>query len=121
MSFDAPTKSQDDRTYATFQHVVPLIAHVGTPFIAPLIAAIIMWQIKKEQPFLDDHGREATNFQLSLALYALLIVPLALITCGVGAILAIPLVVLNIYGSIRGAMAANKGQYFRYPMCLRLV
>jgi uncharacterized Tic20 family protein len=50
------------------------------------------------------------------------IIPLvAVVTCGIGAVLYIPLIVLNIYGSVRGGMAANKGEYFRYPMCLRLV
>ncbi len=105
-----------------FQHIVPLIAHLGGPIVVPIIAAVIMWQIKKDQAYLDDHGREATNFQISLALYTLVIIPLlAVVTCGIGAVLYIPLIVLNIYGSVRGGMAANKGEYFRYPMCLRLV
>jgi hypothetical protein len=122
VSFDATTTSENDRSYATFQHVVPLIAHLGGPIVVPIIAAVIMWQIKKEQPFLDDHGREAANFQISLALYTLVIIPLlAVVTCGIGAVLYIPLIVLNIYGSVRAAMAANKGEYVRYPMCLRLV
>lgn len=122
MSFDAATSSENDRSYATFQHVVPLIAHFAGPIVVPIIAAVIMWQLKKEQPFLDDHGREATNFQISIALYTLVIIPIAaIITCGVGAVLYIPLIALNIYGAVRAAMAANKGEYFRYPMCLRLV
>lgn len=122
MSFEVSTNSENDRSYAMFQHLVPLIAHLGGPIVVPIIAAVIMWQLKKDQAFLDDHGREATNFQVSMALYTLVIIPIAaIITCGIGAVLYIPLIVLNIYGSVRGAMAANKGEYFRYPMCLRLV
>lgn len=122
MSFDAATTNDNDRSYAMFQHIVPLIAHLGGPIVVPIIAAVIMWQLKKDQAFLDDHGREATNFQVSMAIYTLVIIPLlAVVTCGIGAVLYIPLIVLNIYGSVRAAMAANKGEYFRYPMCLRLV
>lgn len=122
MSFDAATTNDNDRSYAMFQHIVPLIAHLGGPIVVPIIAAVIMWQLKKGQAFLDDHGREATNFQISMAIYTLVIIPLlAVVTCGIGAVLYIPLIVLNIYGSVRAAMAANKGEYFRYPMCLRLV
>lgn len=112
----------DDRSYATFTHVVPLVSHLGGPFILPLVAAVIMWQIKKDQsPFLDDHGRESTNFQLSLLIYAVLIIPLAVMTCGMGALLAIPLLVLNIVGCVLAAKAAHRGEYYRYPMSIRVV
>lgn len=108
------------RTYATFNHVVPLIAHLGGPFLVPLIAAVVMWQIKKdENPFLDDHGRESTNFQLSLLVYAVLIIPLAIITCGLAAWLALPLFILNIIGCVLAARAAHQGNYYRYPMSIR--
>lgn len=122
MSFEVSTNSENDRSYAMFQHLVPLIAHLGGPIVVPIIAAVIMWQIKKDQAFLDDHGREATNFQISMALYTLVIIPiLTIATCGILAVLYIPLIALNIYGSVRAAMAANKGEYVRYPMCLRLI
>lgn len=111
------------RSYATFTHIVPLIAHLGGPVVLPVIAAIVMWQIKKgESPFLDDHGREATNFQISMAIYFALVVPLAaIITCGLGALLAIPLLVLNIVGCVLAARAAHRGEFYRYPMSIRIV
>lgn len=115
------------RSYATFTHIVPLIAHLGGPVVLPVIAAIVMWQIKKgESPFLDDHGREATNFQISMAIYAVILIPLLiLVTCGVALILAVPaailLLVLNIVGCVLAARAAHRGEYYRYPMSIRIV
>lgn len=119
--FSDDAGSPEVRTYATFTHVVPLIAHLGGPFLVPLIAAIIMWQIKKDQsPFLDDHGRESTNFQLSMLIYAVIVLPIAaIITCGLGALLAIPLIILNIVGCVLAAKAAHRGEYYRYPMSIR--
>ncbi len=118
----AHASQADERTYATFNHIVPLIAHIGGPFLTPLIAAIIMWQIKKDQsPFLDDHGRESVNFQLSLLIYAAIIIVAAIITCGIGAFLTIPLLILNIVGCILAARAAHRGDYYRYPMSIRIV
>jgi uncharacterized Tic20 family protein len=38
-------------------------------FILPLI----LWTVNKEKPFVNSHGREAINFQLSILLYALAI------------------------------------------------
>jgi len=120
--FPSATTDADVRSYASFTHVVPLLAHLGGPFIIPLVAAIIMWQIKKDQsPFLDDHGRESTNFQLSLLIYAVLVIPIAVITCGMGALLAIPLLILNIVGCVLAAKAAHRGEYYRYPMSIRVV
>ncbi|MFO0859798.1 MAG: DUF4870 domain-containing protein [Phycisphaerales bacterium] len=118
----SPDSTPDARSYATFTHIVPLITHLGGPFILPLIAAVIMWQVKKDQShFLDDHGRESANFQLSMLIYAVIVLPIAaIITCGLGALLAIPLLVLNVIGCVLAARAAHRGEYYRYPMSLRI-
>ena len=118
---------ESQRTYAMFNHLIGLLslANVAIPF-AGLIGTLIMWRVKRtESPFLDDHGREATNFQISLILYVIIGVVFAVITLGIGAILAVPailaLMVLKLVGSIRGAMAANRGEYYRYPLCIRFM
>lgn len=111
-----------ERTYALFNHLVGFasIGSGGIPFLG-LIGAIIMWRIKaKESPFLEDHGREAVNFQLSLLAYTIIGIPLSIVTFG---ILAIPwylaVLALSLVGQIRGAMAANRGEFYRYPACFR--
>jgi hypothetical protein len=38
-------------------------------FIAPLI----LWTVNKDKPFVNEHGRQAINFQLSILLYALIV------------------------------------------------
>ena len=112
-----PTVSQSDRTYALFLHLTYFAWHI---FI-PLVPAIIMWQIKKkDSAFLDDHGREAVNFQLSLLAYGVLgLVTLPL--CGLGGLVWAAAWVLGIVGSIMGAIAANRGEFYRYPACLRFL
>ncbi|MBX3402821.1 MAG: DUF4870 domain-containing protein [Phycisphaeraceae bacterium] len=115
-----PAATSDQRTYALIMHL-SLIASHFLP-LALVIAPLVMWLIKKdESAFLDDHGKEATNFQLSLLLYALLIGALSIISCGIAAVAFIPLYVLAIVGMVLGAAAANRGEYFRYPACLRLI
>lgn len=122
-----------DRTYATFNHLVGLLSLSDVGLLGPL-GTLIMWRIKaKESDFLDDHGREAMNFQLSLLIYfivgAIIGGIFTAITLGIGAFVAVPiggiglvgLFVLRLVGSIRGAIAANRGEYYRYPMCLRLI
>lgn len=105
-----------ERTYATFMHLTLLLASAAVP----VIPALIMWSIKrKDSPFLDDHGKEAMNFQISLLIYLPVLV---LGTCTVGAPIVIPgVMILGIVGMIKAAIAANKGQYFRYPACIRFI
>ena len=107
-----------ERTYAMFAHLSLTAAHFGVP-IAP---ALIMWLINRhEAPFVEDHCREALNFQISRLVYALLLIPGGLVTCGVGWLLFLPLYALGGIGMVLGAVAAHRGEYFRYPMCLRWV
>ncbi|WP_165805990.1 DUF4870 domain-containing protein [Marixanthomonas spongiae] len=40
------------------------------PF-ANFIAPLIIWTIHKEKPFVDTHGKQALNFQLSILLYSI--------------------------------------------------
>jgi uncharacterized Tic20 family protein len=116
-----PAVTQDQKTYALIMHL-SLIATHFVPF-ALVFAPLIMWQIKKtESPYIDDQGREVVNFQLSLFLYSLAIIPLAIITLGLAAIILVPAVYfLAIFGMIKGAIAASKGEYFRYPATIRLI
>jgi len=115
-----PAATQEQKTYALIMHLSLLASHF-VPF-ALVLAPLIMWQIKKdESAYLDDQGREIVNFQLSLLLYGVLLTVLALITCGFAAIGFIPLYILAVVGMIMGAIAAGKGEYFRYPATMRLI
>jgi len=113
----------DERTYATFQHLVGLLSLLDATVLG-LIGAIVMWRIKARQsPFLDDHGREAVNFQLSLLLYLIVgSVIFGIITLGFGAMLWIGVIwIVRLIGGVLGAMAASRGEYFRYPVCIRFL
>jgi len=114
-----PHAQEWERTYCMFTHLSLLTVHM----LVPVLPALALWLIKRDKsPFVDDHGREAVNFQISLLLYTLIAWPLAtLITCGIGAVLIIPIYLLGIIGMIVAAIAANKGEYYRYPATIRFL
>lgn len=116
--------TSDERTYATLTHLVGLLSFVdaGIGFLS-LIATAIMWQVKKgESHWLDDHLKEAVNFQISLLIWSLIVVVFLVVTIGVGGIIAIPFMIgIRLIGCIRGAMFANKGRYYRYPASWRII
>lgn len=120
-AFD-PDASSDERTYALFLHL-SLLLHIPLSLLA-IIVPVIMWNIKKaESPFLDDHGREAINFQITLIIYSflftILAIPVGLLTCGIGFSLALFPYILGLIGMIKAAIAANRGEFYRYPMTFR--
>jgi uncharacterized Tic20 family protein len=117
-----PLATSEHRTYSVLMHLTLLLhaTAVGLP-LAPVVV-LVMWLVKKdESEFIADHGREALNFQLSLIIYALVFTALGFVTCGVTWVLGLGVYVLGIVGMILAAIAANRGEYFRYPMTLRLV
>ncbi len=119
-----PDATDDERTYALLMHL-SLLAHMVLTIIAFGIP-LIMWLVKKEEsPFLDDHGREAVNFQISLLIWSIIFtvvaIPLSVITCGVGVVVAFVPTVVAIVGMIQASIAANRGEFYRYPMTFRFV
>lgn len=112
----------DQRTYVTLTHLAGLLSvlDIGL-FISPLATALL-WQIKKgESHWMDDHLKEAMNFQISLLFWGLIGVLVAILSIG---LLAIPIMIalyaLRVIGCVRAAIYANKGRYHRYPACWRV-
>lgn len=111
--------SESERTYAMFTHLTSVL---GLFIGLPVLAALVMWTIRrKDSPFLDDHGKEAVHFQLSLVIYGIALVPIAFVTLGLGAVVGgMCVLALGIVGTVLAAQAAHRGEYYRYPMTLRL-
>ncbi len=111
--------------WAMFCHLAGLAGFVIPVVLSGIIAPLIVWQVKKdEHPFIDEQGKEALNFQISIALYAIIGVGVCIITC-IGAIL-IPFVVGGIYLAnlifmIIAGVKANNGEYYRYPLTIRFI
>ncbi len=106
-----------ERTYATFQHLTLLVAPAA---LLGAIAAVVMWLLKREEsPFLDDHGKESVNFQISIVIYSIAAGALTPVIIGIPLVAAV--VILALIGMVKAARAAHRGEYFRYPMCLRLL
>ncbi len=114
-----PSLSEDERTMGMLCHLLGIL----TGFIGPLV----LWLVKKDQsPFIDHHGREALNFQITLFLVmiALASVTFVLMLVVVGFLLIPVLFAIPIIGlvlEILAAVAAQRGEWHRYPFCLRLV
>ena len=84
------------------------------------IPPLIIWLVKKgESSFIDDNGKEALNFQITIAITN--VVAFMLVFVIIGFFLLMALNVFNIVIVIIAAIKANEGQKYRYPVCLRLI
>jgi uncharacterized Tic20 family protein len=110
--------SAEERQWALFAHLSALIGFI-IPF-GSIIGPLIIWQIKKnEMPFVDDQGKEALNFQITMAIAVLVCIVLMVVLIGFLLIWIVGL--LDLLFIIIAALAANNGQAYRYPITLRLV
>ncbi|MBE0535833.1 MAG: DUF4870 domain-containing protein [Phycisphaerae bacterium] len=88
-----------------------------TSFLGPLI----IWIIKKDSDaFVDEQGKEALNFQITV-LIAMIASGILVPVCGIGGLTALVVLIGNLVLSIMACVAASKGEHYRYPVCLRLV
>lgn len=122
-----PTPTSDQQMWRVLAHASALIQFVGIPsFVGPLI----VWLLRREDPVVAPHAREALNYQLSLIIYftvATVVAILAAITI-VGLVLtfililfAVVLLVAEIVFAILASLAASRGELYRYPMNLNLI
>jgi len=109
----------DARTWATVAHLAGFLMYTAIPF-ASILGPLVVWLLKRDQsPYVDDQGKEAVNFQISMALYALLIVPTVCII--IGYVLLPVLALVHVILMVMAALKANQGENYRYPLTLRFV
>jgi len=65
------TVTENQKNVAAAMHL-STFAKYFFPF-GNFIAPLLLWTFNKEKAFVDDHGKQAINFQLSIFLYTLLI------------------------------------------------
>lgn len=142
---DLPIPSdRDARNWAMLCHLTALLLFVGVP-LGNVFGPLVVWMVKgKESPLVDDNGREAVNFGITMTiLYAVLgigvvlwlgvPVLLAAFNQGVAALLALlwgflpSLVAVLIFPLVHfllivvGAIRAANGAYHRYPLTIRFI
>ena len=107
------------RTWCVLSHAAALAGiflHVVGHFFGPLI----VWLVKRgDSAEIDEHGKEAVNFQLSMVIYNIVAGLLCLIL--IGFVLLIALWILNTVLVIIASIKAGEGKLYRYPLTIRFI
>ena len=114
----ADTVDQAVRNTAVAAHL-STFAGLVVPF-GSIIGPLAVWLTRRDRdPFVDDAGREALNFGISIAIYGLVALVAALMLVG------IPLLIVGVIAWVvlasLAAVKASQGQSYGYPLTLRLV
>lgn len=119
----APT---EERNYAVMTHVATLAAMLFSGGLLHVFVPAVAWLLFKDKSaFLKEHTRQQLNFQLTFVIAALVGALATFATVGIGALVVVPalivLFVTDIVCSIKAALAANRGEDYRFPLSLELI
>ncbi len=108
-----------DEAPTSEEKTLALCAHLGG-FVAGFLPALVIWLVKKdESPFLADQAKEALNFQITITVGSFVCVALAFVL--IGFLLLPVLMIFAMVYPIIGALKANEGVRYRYPVTIRFV
>jgi uncharacterized Tic20 family protein len=112
---------KDQRTWAMLAHLSGFAFYFSG--IGHILGPLIVWLLKRDgNPFVDDQGKEALNFNITYSIYVIAAVILCFTI--VGMVVALPLLffgfpLLHVVFMIIAGIKANEGVAFRYPAIIR--
>ena len=112
---------QEDKNIAVGVHLGSLIGmFVSGGSLAWAIPLIAYFVVNERSEPLKQHVKAQLNFQLTMLLVMIVGLVLGLVTFGFGFIVAAPVMIMYvlaaIWGGVRGAISANNGEAYEYPL-----
>ena len=108
---------QETRNWAMLLHLSILLGYAFP--VVGMVVPVVIWQWKRQTlPIIDEHGKMAVNFIISMLVYSLAVGAIGLVTCGLFGLIYIPFAILGTVGVVFpliAAMKANQGIFWRYP------
>ncbi|MBI9075259.1 MAG: DUF4870 domain-containing protein [Desulfatibacillum sp.] len=106
--------------WAALCHAGGLAGLIFLPSIGNILVPLIVWILKKDDhPFIDQEGKEALNFQISVTIYAWITAALCFVLIGfvIIPVLGIFVIVVCILATVK----AVDGKGYHYPLTIRLI
>ena len=112
--------STAERNWAVFCHLGGFALYVLPFVLGNVLVPLVLWLMKRnESAYVDEHGREALNFQISMTIYGIGVGLLAWVL--VGFLLIPPLAIFHFVMMVIASVRASQGESYRYPLTLHLI
>jgi uncharacterized Tic20 family protein len=111
-----------DETERTWNYSMWLHLSLLCGFAAPglgYVLPIVLWQTRKEDPIIDEHGKNAVNFLLSQLLWLVVGGVLTLVIIGFFIVLAV--VIMSVVCPIMVGLKAKRGEIAKYPLTIEFI
>lgn len=110
-----------DRPWGMSENIYIMLMHVSqyAGFLIPglgFVMPIVMWLTNKQNPLIDEHGKNITNFMLSMIIYISISCILCLVL--IGFVMLALLGLLELIFIIIAAVKAYRNEYWKYPMAI---
>lgn len=124
MAEELTQQQKDNRLWGMLCHLSALaVLFNGLTVVVPIfniLGPLVIWLLKKnESPFIDEQGKRAVNFQISVSIAWLVCLPLIFLVVGVFLIYA--LCIADLVFIIIASIKANQGESYKYPYTLNLI
>lgn len=111
-------RTQDERNLGMLCHLLALVGLI-IPF-GNILGPLLVWLLKKdENRFVDVEGKEALNFNITIAIAGLVSGILTAVMIGFALMVVVGLFWLIL--TIVAAVKASSGEHYRYPLTLRFL
>lgn len=107
-----PMRPEDEKLWAT-------LIHIGGIFFSFVPALIGYLVLKDRGPLIRAHATTALNFQLTMLIASFIGGVLIIIFVGALILAAVGIAILVL--SILAALAANRGEIYRYPLTIEFI
>ncbi|MGL3199523.1 MULTISPECIES: DUF4870 domain-containing protein [Curtobacterium] len=107
-----PMSPEDQRLWATLTHVGGIFFSIVVPIVAYLV-------LRDRGQFVREHTRVALNFHITMAIAGFV----GGITSwlGIGVLILLAVAVLTVVFAIMAALAANRGEFYKYPLSIEFI
>ncbi|MDH3214990.1 MAG: DUF4870 domain-containing protein [Candidatus Krumholzibacteria bacterium] len=111
--------SREARKWAMICHIIALVGILGNG-IGFLVGPLVVWLLKREDdPFINEQGKEAVNFQITMFIALIVSALLAMIVIGIFLLIAVG-ILMTVFPII-AAIKANDGNHYAYPLSYRFI
>ncbi|PCJ63976.1 MAG: hypothetical protein COA58_14935 [Bacteroidetes bacterium] len=85
-----------------------------------IVLPIVMWSTYKDQDAeIDEHGKNIINWIISSTIYLFASIILCFVLIGIPLLFGI--IICSIVFTIQGAIKANNGEVYKYPLSIKFI